>query len=519
MASTTVVVGSSFSVEDTIKPSDEFVQIFKLAHTFSKDQSKLSKKQIRTTETKMNKLFHKVINSQNTKSDDIIVLAYAYEYVCFAYFKLNTKEKLSVAKDFILHCLHLIKDKELDPKVILLALKAYSHLYFINDKLQKLENTIEILDKALDLYLIYTEEHTSDQIPIDYEDIIIKPLIQIDGYVKLKSLYLHILDSSIKIHTKIGSENNESDMLTRHLILTEEFGYLLENEEYKEWIEKAMTVYDYLIMRNRFAEAKSYLDITTFVQRTFLHEKLSREIKEQGFFSETSKLYKQCLLTFKLINLCQVRYTAALFRQSVKRLLRLEKDGDSKTNNSTTEHPSKAKKQAPRRLLVFVPNKETDRFDLNIYHAKPVIYVLDYNKAQQSFASILNVIHKSGLYFRFHTDNVKLYVRCILYTSNAYKYMAFYEKNTTSRFLLLKRRTEILEETATILNDKNDCQLVGILRLQLAIAYSTLIDMKLEDIEATPLPYMTPRHDTIVVENNLLLMKGLLFLRKYKYYK
>ncbi|XP_032662913.1 uncharacterized protein LOC116840386 isoform X3 [Odontomachus brunneus] len=512
--SATGVVESSCNFEDTIKPSDEFLQAFKLTYPFSKNSNKYNKKYIRTIEVKIDKLFHKVIKSQHTKFEDIITLAYICEHICFAYIKLNRIEMIPAASNSILRCLYLIKNKELDPKIILLTLKAYSHLIYIYRQQKKLKSAIEIIDKAIDLYLTYMEENSKYGIPIDYEDIIIKPSVQINGYIKLKPLYTFILEISIYIHSKMRSKANETFMLSYHLLLIDNFNYFQGTEEYVEWIEKATIVCNYLITCNRFAEARSYINQICNVQNV-VHEKYF-DIKTKGSLSEISIILNQSLVTSKLIILCCIRYGVALFYQSVERLLRLEKDEVSEANNSITDY-SKLEGRAPRRLLIFALNKEA-YYDTNTYHSMPFTYILKYNEAQKQFVKILNVIYRSGRDADF-VEDINLYIRFKLYISNAYKYMAFYEKETANQFSLRKRRVEILEIAANALEDKSNCKLMRLLLLQLTIAYSILIDMKLEDIEAINLPYLSQKQSVLTDEINILVAKSLIFLRKYTYSK
>ncbi|XP_032662759.1 KIF-binding protein-like [Odontomachus brunneus] len=513
--SATEVVESSCNLEDTIKPSDEFLQVFKLTLSFSKDQSNFSKKQIRTIEIKMDKLFHKVINSQDTKFEDIVTLAYSCQYLCFAYIKSDQTKNLSAAKDSILRCFHLLKDKQVDSKIILVTLKAYNLLSHIYHNQKKLENAIEILDNARDLYLIYMEEYNEHDIPIDYEDIIIKPSVQINGFLKLKSLYRNILQTSTDIHIKMRSKTSESFMLCRHLILVDELNYLQTPENCIQWIEMAMSVCSNLITCNRFAEAKNYIE-QSYVVQAALYTKYV-DSKKKGLSSKTSIIFTQYITMMKLIMLCYLRYAATLICQSVKRLLRLEKNIDSKTNISITKKLSKSEGRASRRLLLFYQNVE-EYFNTNSYHAIPFTYILKYNEAQKQFVKILNVIYNSGLHLHF-VEEVNFCIQTKLYVSNMYKYMAFYEKDTATQFLLRKRRAEILETSANIIRNTNDVKLLRFLWLQLTIAYSTLIDMKLEDIEAASLSYLSQRHDTFVGEINVLVSKSLIFLQKYMYYK
>ncbi|XP_032662809.1 uncharacterized protein LOC116840330 isoform X2 [Odontomachus brunneus] len=508
------VVESSCSFEDTIKPSDKFLQVFKLIYPFSKGQSKFNKKQIRTVEVKMDKLFHKVINSQDTKFEDVITLAYICQLICFAYIKSDQTQNQSAAKDSILRCLHLIKDKELDPNIILLALKAYYNLSYIYEKQQKLENAIEALDRAVDLYLKYMEEFNEYDIPIDYEDIIIKPSVQVNGYSKLKSLYRYILQVSTDIHIQMGSKSNESFMLSRHLLLVEELNCLQTPVECVKWIVKATTVCNYLITCKRFPEASTYINQLNVVRR-ILNIKFN-DTKEKNPSSETPNIFIHKVAMFKLVILYHMKYGVALFCQSVKLLLRLEKNKVSKTYNSITKYLSELEAQTSRRLLMFVPNKKA-YYGINTHHFMHFTYILKYNEAQKKFSNILNMIYVSELHRKF--DDVNFFIQCKLYISNLYKYMAFYEKHKATQFLLRKKCAETLEEAANFLGDRNNSKLLRLLWLQLTIAYSTLIDMKLEDTEEANLPYLSQKHIALVDEINLLVAKSLIFLRKYKYSK
>ncbi|XP_032662920.1 KIF-binding protein-like isoform X2 [Odontomachus brunneus] len=502
------MVEISCSFLDTIKPSDEFVQVFKITYILARDKNKNNTKQIKTIEIKMKKLFHKVINSQDTKLDDVITLAYTYQQVCYAYLMFHREKNLSVAKESILRCLHLIKDIKLSPKIIILTLRAYSQLGSIYQLQQKPENALEMLNKAVDLYLLYIEEHSEYDIPIDYEDIIME-LPSTNSYIKLRSIYMFVLRRSIAVHAEMESKPNEKLMRSYHLLLTDEINYLQTTKLYKQWFEKAKRAYDYLIICNRFPEANNYINTMMFVKRTYLYAEYMDSMEKK---LPSEELYEQDSATLQLITLCLARYGVALLRHSVERLLRLEKDEDSKANNSTTKYSSKSK---DRRLFLFAVNNEVYLDSSTYCNITPFTYILNYDKAQRFFYSILNTNSK----LVSNLVNVKLYILLTLHTSNMYKYVAFYEKDTGRRFLLRKRHAEILEEAENMLSYQDGNELLKLLWLQLTIAYSTLIDMKLEDIEAAPPSYMSQKHDTLVDEINALVAKGLSLLRDYIYYR
>lgn len=456
--------------------------------------------------TKMQKLFHKVIKSKNTKFDDIITLAYNYNYMYNAYLILNRKENLSLAEDFVLHCLQLIKNKELDRKVILLAMKAKGNLAFIYVMQRKIEKAIGIYNKTVLLYFNYLEKASEDyehNSPLDFEDIIKKSSTQLNGYEKIRRLYLFISDTLIDFYTSLGPTHHLKLILCSYSRLCCDLRNVQTVEEAVQWVTKTMEFCYLLIKYKRFQEVKINITAAMLRLKEEIYSSVKyNNIKKQGFSSEVTELDRQCVAAFDLINLHHIRYNVAFLRRSMERLLQLKTekiDEDSETENSAIKCPTNSKKQTFKLLFA---KEDSD----NCYHFMSIKYVINYNDAYKMFTDVLKMFH--GLKPRLHPDNnIKIYMQCILDINNAYKYITFYEKDTTNQFLLLNQRIQFLYDAMSLIHKSNRNQL-RYLRLQLAIAYSDLIDAKLEDTEAIPyLLYIQQRHKIII---NVLLARAYL---------
>ncbi|XP_032662850.1 uncharacterized protein LOC116840351 isoform X2 [Odontomachus brunneus] len=72
------LIESFRNLEIILKPSEQFLQIYGLSFKFYKNRKEFSNTQIKIMESKMSKLFYKIIYSKITDLDDTVTLATAY---------------------------------------------------------------------------------------------------------------------------------------------------------------------------------------------------------------------------------------------------------------------------------------------------------------------------------------------------------------------------------------------------------------------------------------------------------
>ncbi|XP_032662777.1 uncharacterized protein LOC116840317 isoform X2 [Odontomachus brunneus] len=506
-------LSESSSSYKNIKPSDEFLHIFDQSWTYKSNRSTLTNKQAKTMIMTMDKLFNKIINSRKPKLNDTIILAYSYQNMCHAHVQSNEKKELHIAKDFILRCVRLIKDKEVNSKYILIALKAYNHLGYIYYKQNKTEKAISVLDKAVDLYLLYTQAIEEYGVPIDFENII-KPSGNLDGHEKLKKVYIFILESLIDIHTEMVPTNNHSLIICRHLLLIAEFDRLPQTRNYLKWCEKVSTLCECLLKYNRFIEAQNHLTVLLYVKAAYIDEKYKKiKDRRQEYSLEIAKLDKESNIIKYCINEYMVKYLIALLRFSMQRSLRLEKITVSESDNLQSKYSTNSKKQILPKLLLFQLEKGYPIPKEDILTTIP--YITDYNDAYEKFTFALRYIYNWVSYVKSNGNlDTKKFTQFILNVSNAYKYMAFYEQDTASQILLQDNRVNILSIAIRTISSEH-LNVLKYLWLQLAITYSSLINIKFEQLETINPLYTPQKHGTIMFEINNLVKNAVINLDLY----
>ncbi|XP_032662816.1 uncharacterized protein LOC116840334 isoform X2 [Odontomachus brunneus] len=446
-------VESSLSLECTIKPSDEFFHVFELSYVFNMDKGTLTKKQIRIIETNMDKLYNKVTKPGNATLIDIITLAYCYQNLCHYYLKSNQKE-LSLGKNCILRCLNLVKDKELDPKSILIALKGHYQLGFIYFKQKKRGTAVQICNKAIGLYLTYT--HDKEKYAAELN------ILQVSG-------------------------------------------------EYLLWISSVLKVSNYLVLHDRFAEARSHIITAIYVKKKYFHEILGNT-KEQIFSSEERKLSELYLELDMVFSISRIKYGIKLLRRSVERLLRLEKSEEFEIDNLNSGHPTKLEVDISQRLLLF-NDIDTEIPFTHINPFLPVKHILHYNDAYKIFTDILRNV-SIVRYVLDKSRDLETYGQLILDTCEAYKYMSLYEKDITNRNLLRNVIVDLLSEG--VKNQLLKTRAPGTyssIQLHLAITLSNVINVKLENAATINPMYMPKRYDDIELEIEYLVRIALIHLK------
>ncbi|XP_032662814.1 uncharacterized protein LOC116840333 [Odontomachus brunneus] len=501
------VPSSSLSLECTIKPSDEFLHVYKLSYTFSTNKSTLSNKEIKTIETKMDKLYNKVTNSKNATLNDIIILAYCYQNLCHGHIKSNRKGELRIGKTYILRCLNLVKGKELDPKSILIALKGHFQLGYIYFTQKKSEKALQTCNKAIELYLTYTDDKEKYGNPINFENIIMKP--SVDNYYLLNIIYKEILELIVVPDINLSYNN----MVTySHLLLTAELNMLQESREYLLWIKSALKISNYLILHDRFVEARSHIITAIYVKKKYFHEILGNT-KEQIFSSEERKLSELYLELDMLFSISRIKYGIKLLHKSVERLLRLEKGEEFEIDNLNLGHPTELEGDISQKLLLF-NDIDTEIAFTHTNPFLPVKYILHYNDAYKIFTNILRNVSIARCFLDKSRD-LETYGQLILDTCEAYKYMSLYEKDIINRNLLRNGIVDLLSEDVKnqLLKTRVPAVYCSTIQLQLAITLSNVINVKLENTATINRMYMPKKYGDIELEIRWLVRIALIHLK------
>ncbi|XP_032662818.1 uncharacterized protein LOC116840334 isoform X4 [Odontomachus brunneus] len=290
-----------------------------------------------------------------------------------------------------------------------------------------------------------------------------------------------------------------------------ELNILQVSGEYLLWISSVLKVSNYLVLHDRFAEARSHIITAIYVKKKYFHEILGNT-KEQIFSSEERKLSELYLELDMVFSISRIKYGIKLLRRSVERLLRLEKSEEFEIDNLNSGHPTKLEVDISQRLLLF-NDIDTEIPFTHINPFLPVKHILHYNDAYKIFTDILRNV-SIVRYVLDKSRDLETYGQLILDTCEAYKYMSLYEKDITNRNLLRNVIVDLLSEG--VKNQLLKTRAPGTyssIQLHLAITLSNVINVKLENAATINPMYMPKRYDDIELEIEYLVRIALIHLK------
>ncbi|XP_032662806.1 uncharacterized protein LOC116840329 isoform X5 [Odontomachus brunneus] len=325
----------------------------------------------------------------------------------------------------------------------------------------------------------------------------------LNDIITLAYSYQNLCHGYIKSNQKEGLRIGKTYILRCLNLVKVDLNTLQETGKHHMWIQSAMKICVYLVKHDRFVEARNHIITAVYVKNIFLHE-MPCNMKEQAIFSKKLNWNKLDLKLKILLIIPPIRYEIKVLRRSVERLLRLEKGEEFEIDNLNSGHPTKLEGDISQRLLLF-NDIDIEIAFTHINPSLPVKYISHYNDAYKIFTNILWNVSIARIFF-YTCRNVREYGKLILDTYEAYKYMAFYVKDVTNRSLLQNMMVNLLSdgvENKDIL--KHEPVLYSNIKLHLAISYSYLIDVQLENLDAIHPLYMPQRHNAIELEIECLV--------------
>lgn len=232
---------------------------------------------------------------------------------------------------------------------------------------------------------------------------------------------------------------------------------------------------EYLLSCDRFVESKSHLAVATVVMSKYLDHMFA---KKSAMSSDREEFFQNSS-TISMVRAYWVKYGLALLFSSRKRLLNCEEGEKSSEVNSckllfTVEYV----RQCMESLPFECTEKEYEEF---VYISRDS-YIANLGDAKIIFVHILQLLNKIRNN-KFITEDAEVRAEIAQYVSKAYKYFALYEHDKMNLIKLHKRRIETLEECLKTLNKEDDKVVFGIIWFELAIIYSTVIDIKIKDLD------------------------------------
>lgn len=466
----------------TMNVSKEFLEVLK----FSKELVDVMKrfryhkkivKQISSIETRLDKLYNKVIKSKNAQLDDIFCLAQAYLYIGEEHINLIEKEKSYIKEQkFLTKCLELLKDKEQDRKAILIVITATMQLARVNYVVNNRERYKSTMHKAAELYLIYTKGKDNYLHPIEICSVLdIKEKDNTRDI--LESMHVTILENFSTMYCA----NVDEATIYLCAAVNKELHLIHTKKSFINWAIKSLRLARQFWFRRRFTEARNYLIAADFIIQKYCREKCAdpemdaktdSEMDAKTDPEQTSQNdYKFGTYT---VALSWAKYGVELLRLSREKLLQNKEDNeDSEEYNLESEPLTKYSEQQPTKLLIFAKTEmELEEFIPPITDK----YFLDYKNAKAVSDSILKWFEEAMVYYT-PEKSINKYVNIIQFISKVYKYFACYEQDILNQIKLHNIRINKLKEGIKILNPNIHPTYCKNIWIELALTYSTILDL------------------------------------------
>lgn len=493
-------------------------KIFDLCHnlraieeTISTEKENIAKNKmdiIVKYEELLDNYFCEISASKDPKLNDVVILAESFMSMSFIKlpFDASEQEHLYIARYFVLQSLTLLKDKELNSRVILTAMSTLNIMSDICIKLRNEELSLQYLNKALDLYIIYTKGQDDFPAPINTLHLVgLETLYctQTNSVYLLNKMFMETLKILIMLKCNIKHLAVDMEKITTlmHKLLKKQLEDIPQSIDYVSWSTEAIRLAEYFSLCDRFVECKNHLSLASVIITRFYNN--CCKIDAETSAEENLSLYCQYKSTISIIDACWVKYGLALLFLSRKRLLNREEQDNIMEVNRCKSEPSTA--QSVKQLLMFpCIEKEYEEF----IHITEENYITNYDEAKRIFVNILQLLNKIKS-DKFVLAEAEVRVEVTQYISRAYKYLAFYVHDKVNYIKLQKRRIDILEDCLTSLNEEDDIILRTIIGLELALINSIILNTKFESIEE----YKPSEKE--LVEINQLVEKSSNYLQFY----
>lgn len=133
-------------------------------------------------------------------------------------------------------------------------------------------------------------------------------------------------------------------------------------------------------------------------------------------------------------------------------------------------------------------------------------YVLIFDDAKPVFLAVQNWLNKAKEYYSADSEASE-YAKIISDLSDSFKWLAFFEFDESNQCKLHKRRVDLLEDLLGILNETFYLTICRELWYELGMAYSTILDIKLDSFEKTKI--QEPANPHVLNKINKLCKKSI----------
>lgn len=386
-----------------------------------------------------------------------------------------------IAKEYFMRCINLLEENKLTPEGILPAISANNQMGIVYAQQNLYQEAKDFLKQAESIYIKFTEDVKLDPVHI----ITIMGIEEIEGDLCAKNVLekLHTLTLYYLAQVCRELDDKCNFALYCHRTLSKQLSQskITQDLDYVEWALNAATISQYFIENDKFPQARHHLAAATCVL-----EKYSEILKAKNT-EESEKIaaeYENYFHRSADVARCWAKYGIGLLSTSKERLLKKAEEEDeldvskhAEVSNEVDKCPHESEATEDPKFIDLEPELEVITSEITDK------YLLDFDDARPVFLNVQKWLNKAKLYYGF--ENHASDYACIAQDmSQAYKYLAFFEMMEDRQARMHKRRIDILEEVSQGLSPRFYRVICREIWLELAEAYSDILDIKLDRLHA-----------------------------------
>lgn len=390
-------------------------------------------------------------------------------------------EETKAAEEQFTTCIGLLKDRELESKVILPVISAFNQLGILHAQWGEPVKAKVSLERAEKLYIDFTENIRLDPVNMG----ITMGMEDVEGELSAESVLekLHTLTLYYLAQVYCALDDKHKFAAYCHRTLSKQLSQdeTTHDLDYIDWALNAATLSQYYIEHDNFAQARYHLSAASHVlqkHRDNLETKGPRETSES-----VAAEYENYDHRSADVARCWAKYGMTLLSASKERLLkRVDEEEEEEEDQCALEDsrsPTESSKSvANLRFVDIEPELET------IAGQVTDRYLLDFNDARLVFLNVQKWLDKAKTYYTLE-NHASDYARIAQDVSQTYRYLLFYEEQEDRQAKMHKRRIDVLEDVIKELNPQYYRAVCREIWLELGDIYSEILDIKIDRLQAS----------------------------------
>ncbi|XP_026463826.1 KIF1-binding protein homolog [Ctenocephalides felis] len=387
-------------------------------------------------------------------------------------------EELSAGEKFLTSCVSKLEGNHLKDDAILMTTNALNQLGILWSLRTKASKSKIYLDKAEQYYLDYKQTESK---PINITDIFSSDATTSEeGLLCLEKTYTLTLYYLAQVYGTLNEDLKSS--LYCHVTLKRQ----LEFNDYEsiDWALNAATLSQYFTEKNGFKQARHHLAAASCILDKY-ESVLENQVTDDETKAANLEQFKHRSAD---VARCWSKYGLCLLSNSWERLMNHADDPEDSPACNLSSDLSALVLKDDSNISKQLQNFTFENLDLSHYEKQiSCDFVLTFDDAKLVFLTTQNWLNCAKEYYTLE-NLASEYAQIIMDYSQLFKYLALFEEDEDRQCKMHKRRIDQMEELVKNLNPQYYLQVCQQFWHELALAYSTILDIKLEKLKTQDKP-------------------------------